>query len=182
MKAEIEARILEVDAQKLEAKLKNLGALFIANYNQRRYIYDFNPKCAGKWIRLRTNGNETTLTIKEIANDSIDGTKELEIKVDDFDKTNLILEKLGFKARAYQENKRIRYLYNDIEIDIDTWPLIPTYVELEGKSIQDIETIIKLLGYKKEDIITFGVSKIYRHYGLDIDSYKELKFDLKGEK
>ena len=29
----------------------------------------------------------------------------------------------------------------------------------------------------EEDIITYGVSKIYDHYGLDIDSYKEFKFE-----
>jgi len=180
MKEEIEARILEVNKEILEAKLKELGATFVASFMQKRYVYDFNPIEEGKWIRLRTNGSITTLTIKEIKNDSINGTEELEITVDDFDKTNLILEKLGFKSKAYQENKRIRYIYNNIEIDIDSWPLIPTYVEIEGENITAIENLIELLGYKKENIITFGVSKIYKHYGLDIDSYKELKFDLEG--
>ena len=32
----------------------------------------------------------------------IDGTKELEIIVDDFEKTNEILNKLGYEYRAYQ--------------------------------------------------------------------------------
>lgn len=68
-------------------------------------------------------------------------------------------------------------MLNNIEIDIDSWPMIPTYVELEGDSEENILEFIKELGYKKEDIITYGVSKIYAHYGLDIDSYKELKFE-----
>jgi len=95
-------------------RLEKVGAKFINNYNQRRYIYDFNPVQKRKWIRLRTDGEKTTLTIKEIKNDGIDGTKELEIEVSDIESTNLILEELGYKARSYQENKRTRYIYNDI--------------------------------------------------------------------
>lgn len=177
MKTEYEARILEINKEEFIKKLENLGATKVADYIQKRYIYDFNPAIKGKWIRLRDTGKETTLTIKEIKEETIDGTKELEIKVNDFDTTNLILEELGYKHRLYQENKRTRYMLNNIEIDIDTWPMIPTYVEFEGDSEENIIKAIEELGYKKEDIITYGVSKIYMHYGLDIDAYQELKFE-----
>jgi len=176
MKTEYEARILEINKEEFIKKLENLGATKVADYIQKRYIYDFNPAIKGKWIRLRDTGKETTLTIKEIKEDTIDGTKELEIKVSDFDTTNLILKELGYNYRLYQENKRTRYMLDNIEIDIDTWPMIPTYVEFEGDSAENILKVIEELRYKKEDIITYGVSKIYEHYGLDIDSYPELKF------
>ncbi len=68
-------------------------------------------------------------------------------------------------------------MYNNIEIDIDSWPKIPTYIELEGNSKEDIIALVKVLGYKEEDIITYGVKKIYEHYGLNIDAFKELKFE-----
>lgn len=177
MKTEVEARILDINVSELIVRLEKVGAKFINNYNQRRYIYDFNPVQKGKWIRLRTDGESTTLTIKEIKNDGIDGTKELEIEVSDIESTNLILEELGYKARSYQENKRTRYIYNDIEIDIDSWPKIPTYVEFEGSEEDALVSFIESLGYAKEDLITYGVSKIYKHYGLDIDDYDILKFD-----
>lgn len=51
-----------------------------------------------------------------------------------------------------------------------------TYVELEGESEEEILKAIIDLGFSSEDIITYGVSKIYNHYGLDIDDYPELKF------
>lgn len=177
MKTEYEARILEINKDEFIKKIEDLDAVKIADYYQRRYIYDFNPVIKGKWIRLRDTGKETTLTIKEITKDTIDGTKELEIKVSDFNTTDSILEELGYRHRLYQENKRTRYMLNNIEIDIDTWPMVPTYVELEGDSEENILEFIKKLGYSEEDIITYGVSKIYNHYGLDIDSYKELKFE-----
>lgn len=176
MKTEYEARILEINKEELIKKLENLGATKVGDYIQKRYIYDFNPVIKGKWIRLRDTGKETTLTIKEIRSDSIDGTKELEIKVNDFAATNLILNELGYKSRSYQENKRTRYMLNNIEVDIDSWPMIPTYVELEGPNEEEILKVVKELGFSSEDIITYGVSKIYNHYDLDIDDYPELKF------
>lgn len=53
MKTEYEARILEVDKKDFIKNLENLGATKVADYYQRRYIYDFNPVVKGKWIRLR---------------------------------------------------------------------------------------------------------------------------------
>ncbi len=50
--------------------------------------------------------------------------------VSDFDKTVGMLKILGYEARSIQENKRIRYVLDDVEIDIDTWPLIPLYIEV----------------------------------------------------
>lgn len=176
MKTEIEARILEINKEEFIKKLESLGAKKIDDYEQKRYVYDFNPIKPHKWIRLRTDGKKASLTIKEIQNDTIKGTKELEIEVSDFDVTNKILNELGYIRRAYQENKRTRYVYHGIEIDIDTWPLIPTYVELEGNDEKEIYDFILKLGYHKEDLITYGVSKIYEHYGISIDDYKDLKF------
>lgn len=175
MKIEEEARILDINIDELVKKLEKLGAVFVADFDQKRYVYDFCPVKQNKWIRLRSNGKKSTLTIKEIVNDSIDGTKELEIEVSDFDKTNAILEELGYMPRAYQENKRKRYMYNDIEIDIDTWPMIPTFVELEGNS-EEILKLIEVLGYEEEKVVTYGIKKIYEHYNINIDDYLELKF------
>lgn len=177
MKTEFEARVLEIDSTMLESKLKHLGAEKVFDSLQRRYVYDFNPKSRGKWIRLRTNGEDTTLTIKEIVDSTISGTKELEIVVSDFDTTNSILEELGYNYRSYQENRRIRYLLDDVEIDIDTWPFIPTYVEVEGKSEEDVYNILKRIGYSKEESTTLDVTSIYQRYGIDIDKIKVLKFE-----
>ena len=81
MKTEIEARILDIDAQEIIDKLESLNATFVGDWLQLRNCYDFNPVKPNSWIRLRTNGKETTLTIKEIENLTISGTKELEIIV-----------------------------------------------------------------------------------------------------
>lgn len=182
MNIEYEIRILEINKEEFIKKIVSLGAKHIGDFDQKRYVYDFIPKIDNKWIRLRTNGKESTITIKELKKESIDGTKELEISVSDFEKTNLILEQLGFKSKGFQENKRSEYILDDIHIDIDKWPMIPTYVELEGLSEESVMNMVNKLGYKKEDCVEYGVSAIYDHYGYDGDNLTNLSFDMeKGE-
>ena len=127
--------------------------------------------------KLRTNGTKTTLTIKNVESSSIDGTKELEIEVDDFDKTNEILGELGYKPRGIQENKRIKYDLNGVEVDIDSWPKIPTYLEIEGRSEKEVFDTLKLLGIKKEDATSLDVQSIYEQvYNIDLEKNPNLSF------
>ncbi len=177
MHKEIEERVLEIDIDKMISKLESLGARKIGEWYQKRYVYDFNPKRENEWIRLRDTGEEITLTYKNVEENTTDGTKELEIKVDNFEDTNTLLEILGYKSKAYQENKRIRYILDSVEIDIDSWPLIPSYMEIEAKSVQEIKKIEELLEVNEEKITTLNCQDIYgKIYNIDIDNIKKLKF------
>ena len=177
MRTEYEVRILEIDVVALRKKLEEIGASLEWDQIQRRYVYDFIPKVDSKWIRLRTNGIKTTLTIKDLVTSKIDGTRELEIEVDDFDKTNKILEELGYTPRNYQENRRIQYIFDGVEIDIDSWPMIPTYLEIEGNSEEEVYKTVELLGYKMEDVTTRDVEGIYKDYGHDVLEIKDLRLE-----
>ena len=177
MHTEIEERILEINKEEVIKKLESFGAKKIGEWFYRRYTYDFTPKRESEWIRLRTNGVETTLTYKNVETREIDGTKELEIEVSNFEEANEFLEILGYKHKDYQENKRIRYMLNDVEIDIDTWPMIPTYMELEGPSVEKVREVEELLKVDKSKITTLFCDEIYREfYGIEILNMKELKF------
>ena len=177
MNTEFEVRILEIDVDKITKKLESLGAVKKFDYLQRRYVYDFIPKQDKKWIRLRTNGEVTTLTIKDIVSEKIDGTKELEIEVDDFEKTNLILNELGYRPKGYQENRRCQYLLDGVEIDMDSWPFIPTYLEIEGKCEKEVYETLNRLENDKEKITTKDVEGIYSDYGYDLEKMKNLVFE-----
>ncbi len=180
MRTEYEVRVLEIDVEDVKKRLKKIGASYEFDLLQKRYVYDFIPKVGGKWIRLRTNGLSTTLTIKNIVSSEIDGTQELEITVDDFEKTNLILNELGYEAKSYQENRRIQYEYGDVEIDIDYWPEIPTYLEIEGTSEEDVYDVLNKLGFKKEDATTRDVMGIYEDYGVPVTEKLTLEEDRKN--
>lgn len=178
MKVEYEVRRLEISFDEVISKLNSLGAMKKGVFHQKRYVYDFIPAQDGRWIRLRTNGEETTLTIKEIHSSKIDGTKELEIVVSDFDKTNEILNKLGYKARTFQENFRIEYNLNGVNIDLDKWPMIPTYMEIEGSSERDVYSVMSILGIEREDVTSKDVNSIYKdNYGIVLNNIGVLQFD-----
>ena len=177
MSKEYEVTILEVD-DSFESKLVGLGAKLVSDSRQRRYVYDVKPVNPNKWIRLRTNGKKTTLTVKEVKDkNEIGGTDEIEIVVDSFEGTNKLLESLGYVSRNYQENYRKMYVLNEVEISIDSWPMIPTYAEIEGKSEKGVLDVLELLGYTKGDYTTFDVVSIYKLYNIDIMKIKELRFE-----
>lgn len=178
MEKERELTVLDIYVDDFIKRLEELGAEKKGEFLQRRYVFDVKPVNPNKWIRLRTNGKKTTLTIKEIKDkNAIEGTEELEVEVADFDKTNEILNQLGYEARNYQENYRRIYLLNNTEISIDSWPLIPTYAEIEGKTNEDVEKVLELINTNNYQTTTYDVESIYREiYGINIKKIKTLKF------
>ena len=178
MESEYEITVLDIDVSEIEKKLESIGAIKQGEYFQKRNLYNFHEEYRGRFIRLRTNGEKTTLTIKDkSAKKEIGSVRELEIEVSSFEKANEILELLGYEHSTYQENKRIIYKLGHIEFDIDTWPMIPTYLEIEGKNKEDVEKMIKILDIDEEKLSLDKVSEIYKKYGIDIHQYKELKFE-----
>lgn len=178
MHTEYEVRILDIDKEKIIKKLEELGAKKESEFNYKRRVYNFNPPTDYKWIRLRTDGRKTTLTIKKIESFSIDGTKEMEIEVSDFEETNKMLEEMGYKAHTYQENKRIRYVLNNVEFDIDSWPYIPTYLEIEGKDEVSVKKMLEVLEVDKEKATSLDVQGVFKEfYNIDIAEVPVVKFD-----
>lgn len=140
-------------------------------------LFHNNPK---KWIRLRQTNNKTTLTVKHILapNDTcIQQMLETELEVSDIQTANSLLEALGFSYKCHQEKQRISYVLYDHEIDIDTWPGIPTYFEVEGKSEEDLNDFLSKLGYSMSDTVSCTVDEIYLKYGISILDRRELRFE-----
>lgn len=180
MKTEFEVRKLDISFDNAIKKLENIGAKQVGIFHQKRYVYDFNPAQKGRWIRLRSNGMVSTLTIKEIQTLKIDGTKELEIVVSDFNDTNEILRKLGYNPRTFQENFRIEYTLNGVNFDLDKWPMIPPYLEIEGPSENDVLKMVNTLGFDINDITTIDVDTLYNSkYDIQLDLIKNLHFSEK---
>lgn len=177
MSIEYEVRILNIPVDATIELLERFGAIKVGCFHQKRYVYDYNPIQKGKWIRLRSNGIFNTLTLKEIKSLRIDGTSELEITVSDFDETNKILNKLGYSPRTFQENYRIEYRLGETTFDIDKWPKIPVYMEIEGTSEQAVVNALAMLGFNEHDFTTKDVDTIYREiYGIQLNDIKYLEF------
>lgn len=146
---EIEARFLEIDKENLIFKLREIGAEDFGEEMLSEIIfYDKNlewPKLGNEFVKLRKNGKETTLVYKNQKGGETLNSEEVEIKVDDFYKTKYILEKSGLIAFREQEKRRHTFKYKDIIFDIDTWPKIPTYLEIESDSLEKLKEGAKFL-------------------------------------
>jgi adenylate cyclase class 2 len=176
METEFEVKILDIDVDKIRETLGKIGAKKICIRNMRRYTYDFPDKDPNKWIRLRDDGEKVMLTIKEIHNEKIDGTKETEIVVNDFEVTHEIMNKLGYEFKNYQENKRESYLLDGVNIEIDFWPKISPYLEIEGKNAEEVESTVKKLGFSMKQTSTANTFVIFEKHGIDLLKTKVLKF------
>jgi len=183
---EIEVKFLNIDTASMEKKLKAIGAekVFEKLYKRRVFDYpDLRLHKKGAWIRLRDEGEKITLTYKErIGMKTYDGKtnddsmEEIEIEVSNFEKTAELLNHIGFIEKFYQENRRIRYQLKDIEFDIDTWPQIEPYLEIEAPSWEKIDEAIKLLGLNPEDKRIFSTTQVYQLKGIEDIDYKEITF------
>ncbi len=184
---EVEVKFLNINQAELESKLTDLGAtkLFDTVYKRKVYDYpDLRLNSQNAWMRVRDEGNKVTVSFKQrLDTTSQDGStndgsmEEVEIEVSDFAKTCLIFDKLGLTPKFYQENRRIRYTLNDIEFDIDTWPELSPYLEIEAASWDKIDEGIKLLGLNAEDKKVFSTHQIYALQGIDEHDYSEMTFD-----
>jgi len=184
---EIEVKFLNIEPVSMEKKLVKLGAEKIFDKLYRRRVFDYPDlrfDKIGAYIRLRDEGDKITLTFKQRlgvkthdgkTND--EGMEETEISVSDFEKTADLLRKIGFQEKFYEENKRIRYRFKDIEFDIDFWPGLEPYLEIETTSWGRIDETIKLLGLNPADKKIFSTYQVYQLKGINETDYKEITFD-----
>ena len=139
----------------------------------RRRNYDFpggglEDKLA--WVRIRDEGDKVTMSYKQNQNDGLHGTVEVNVGVDNFDSSSAFLEATGMKQKSYQETKRETWMLDDVEVTIDTWPWIPPFVELEGKSEHEVKDVARKLGFDWSDALHGSVATVYQmHYDVAAD-------------
>lgn len=194
MAEEIEVKFLNVSPASLEAKLLEAGAEKAGDFFYRRRVFDYPDwrlDKANSWLRLRDEGEKITLSFKKrlgaekhdgTGND--DGMEETEIIVNDFEKTAQLLLGIGFIEKHYVENKRTRWTKDGVEFDIDTYPELEPYLEIESDSWQKIDEAIVWLGLNSADKRIFSTNQIYKMKGMTVGDYVRITFEglVKREK
>lgn len=161
-----------VEILKLENYFEIINQTKIKNLVSKYFL---NPH---KWLRLRKSNEKVELTIKHIipSNEFVEQIEETEVKVEDFEEMNELLESLGFQHKNYFEKERIQFEYLNCEIDIDSWPLIPTYMEIEGNSEEEIKKVLEKLGLNLSDAISCTADEVFKKYGKSMFEKRDMKF------
>jgi adenylate cyclase class 2 len=134
----------------------------------------------GGWVRVRDEGDKTTLAYKQLDNRGIDGTKEVSVVVSSFDDTCQLLESIGLKQNSFQETKRESWILDSVEIELDEWPWIKPYIEVEAKDESSLIEVINKLGLNVNDAVHGSVEVAYMaEYEVteeEVDNWQEIKF------
>lgn len=166
MKTEIEAKWLRIDIDDMRQKLIQAGAKLIQQerlMSRRTYDYpDLRLNKVSAWVRIRDEGDKITMSYKQLQERTLTGTKESNLGIDNMDEAHIFLTSLGLKVKSAQDTKRESWTLNNCEVELDTWPWIPSFLEIEGPNISAVEETATLLGFTMSDALYGGVEPAYQ--------------------
>ncbi len=178
MPTEIEATFIDINKDELREKLKQTGAELVQpELLMRRVIFDTGPN---SFVRVRDESGKITLSYKQVNDLTLSGTKEICVEVNNYEDTIELLKHAGLKAKADQETLRETWVLDEVEVTIDTWPWLPSYTEIEGKTEESVKSVVEKLGFTMKDAHYGSVDEIYKIYydvtNADINYCPEIKF------
>jgi adenylate cyclase class 2 len=177
LKQEIEAKFLSVDIESVRQKLKDVGAECSHPMRlMRRAIIDYPDNRLqhkkDSYIRIRDEGDKTTLTYKQFTSLEIGGALEIETIVTDFEATIQIFNSIGLITKSFQESKRETWVLDGTEIVIDQWPWLNPYIEIEADDESSIKLVAQKLNFAWENAVFGDVMVAYRaQYPALADNY-----------
>lgn len=184
MHTELEAKWLNINIADMRARLTAAGAtLVVPERLMVRAVFDYADKRLekiGGWVRVRNEGDKVTLSYKQLNDRTLHGTKEVTVVVDDFDTTCAFLKAIELEQNSFQETKRESWKIGDTEIELDTWPWIPSFVEIEAKSEDALQSAAKALRLDYAQALHGSVETAYQAvYDITeeaIDNCPEIRF------
>jgi adenylate cyclase class IV len=171
MEVEYEGRILNVNPEEIRAKAKSLGGHMKAPLTlYRRSVFKLCDVERG-FVRVRDEGDKTTLTAKIFKNKDFPEEYELGIR-DSFESGQAFLRALNLTEKAYHETIREKWFIPRrvggaselCELTIDYIPGLPAYSEIECKSLSDLRRACKLLEVKYNELLFGGYGNVFVHY------------------
>ncbi len=166
MKLEIEAVFCDVNKDEIRSKLKSLGAKLVTPERKMiRTVFHLPNSTKSCFARVRDEGDKIVVTYKEFQDEtSPTGVKEINFTVNDYDAAVEFLRVIGLREKSYEESMRETWELDGAEVDIDTWPWIPTYVEVEGTSVENMTTVSEKIGFDMKNAVYGSADLIYTFY------------------
>jgi adenylate cyclase class 2 len=146
---EIEYRFYDINTKVIRKKLKKLGGTKVHKKIIMPLITFTHPK--GKkdsYIRIRHEGSKITMTSKNNLGEKF--VTEYEVVIDNFSQGVKLLMSLGCQKKYYVEKIREMWNFMNTDIVIDSYPGIPEYIEIEGKTEKDLKKVVNALNLPNE--------------------------------
>ncbi|MBI4599458.1 class IV adenylate cyclase [Candidatus Uhrbacteria bacterium] len=166
---EIEAKILEINKDALEKKLRAVGAKKVFDGNVSIRYFDTQKhqlKKRGIILRLRKKGECGELTVKSnfVRTKNAKTSTEEETPVE-FESARAMLLTLGYREIARGIKHRIEYTLGSVKFEIDKLPGIPWFLEIEAPSEKKLKAMVERLGFSQKDIKPWWGEDVKAYYG-----------------
>lgn len=123
-------------------------------------------KCWNQKIRVRNEKRWLVVCLKKKVEEksNVKIREEIEIVVDSKENLLLIFKELWITETKKVSKYRTSYSFWKCHLDIDEYEWIPTILEIEGETDEEIIEVASLLWYKKEEIKDYSFSDIEKKY------------------
>lgn len=185
MQKEIEAKFLTQNHEEIRKKLQKLGGVCRHPLSlMRRTVFDYPDRrlqAKRAWVRLREElDGSVELMLKQVKDDELGETYEQAIKVDGYEEAKAFVLALGLEVKGEQENKREVWELDGVEIMLDEWPWVDSFVEIEGTTEAAVKTCAELLGLKWGLAKFGGITPVYTaQYNLSREAFESLELSMK---
>lgn len=145
---EVEVKILNIDTDKIIQELLERGAEVLQPRTlfKEAYFDTLHKKESISTLRLRDEGGKVYLTVKTLPgklSNSFLKRVEHEAEVSSYEKIREILEILGFKEFRSRQKYRQSFKINNCKVEIDEYPKMKPYLEIEAKNETDLRNFMK---------------------------------------
>ena len=170
---EHEIKVLDVDIESLTKKLDEIGAKKV--YDDTRTIIALDTKDKlflkekDKLIRVTDEGSiKVTMHVHQSQPEIKAGIK---FKTSRLKETMDFFHEMGLDPISRVEVPRISYELGKIDFDIDSFPAIPPFLEIDIEHIEEegytVEDLLRALGLENNKVVVMGTEDMHKLYNLD---------------
>lgn len=179
---EVETKVLDIDVNDIVGKLVEIGSRKTKETLLKVRWFWSNGTKEGEepwFLRIRTDSDGVSEVTWKARSDIL-GTarkhKEINFGISDAGSMADLFKELGLEEYAYQEKKRTSFEYKKWKFDIDEYPGIPAFLEIEGESEEHVKEAVKLLGLTQN--MTWPQGERLLIEDIYTKNWKDMRFDV----